>query len=177
MRPLPDLRPTRPRITRSTITIGSGVIVETLKFYGLIPNKLPKRSPNLNGRCKKFIGTIKNECLSKFILFGRKHLDHLVDEFTEYYYQNRSHMCRGHLPPVRGEPDEIKTLRLDEIEVKAFVGGLQAVSKHLTDRVDWLASCMPCVPEGDTHDHFPVAVAAPPAAQYDTLHDRPAPIY
>ena len=58
---------------------------ETLKSHGLRTNKLPKRSPNLNGRCEKFIGTIKTECLSKFILYGRRHLDYLVSEFTEYY--------------------------------------------------------------------------------------------
>lgn len=84
----------------------------------------PKRSPNLNGRYEKFIGTIKNECLAKFILFGRRHLDHLVAEFTEYYNQHRSQMCRGQLPPVSEEPEEVEKLRLDEIEEKSFVGGL-----------------------------------------------------
>jgi putative transposase len=97
---------------------------DTLKAHGLKTNKLPKRSPNLNGRCEKIIGTIKNECLAKFIVFGRRHLDHLVAEFTEYYNQHRSHMCRGHLPPLGEEPEEVETLRLDEIEVKSFVGGL-----------------------------------------------------
>ena len=33
-------------------------------------------------------------------------------------------MCRGHLPPVSEEPEEVETLRPDEIEVKSFVGGL-----------------------------------------------------
>lgn len=33
-------------------------------------------------------------------------------------------MKRDHLPPVRGEPTEIVTLNLDEIQVKSFVGGL-----------------------------------------------------
>ncbi|WP_437193334.1 hypothetical protein [Planctomicrobium sp. SH527] len=42
---------------------------------------------------------------------------------TEYYKQHRSHMCRGHLPPVREEPEEVETIPLYEIEVKSFVGG------------------------------------------------------
>jgi hypothetical protein len=33
-------------------------------------------------------------------------------------------MERHHLPPVRTEADEIVTLRLDQIEVKSYVGGL-----------------------------------------------------
>ncbi len=79
----------------------------------------------VNGRCERFIQTIKLECLAKFIIFGRKHLDHLLSEFTTYYNGCRSHMERDHLPPIRdAEPDEVHTLGLDEIEVKSYVGGL-----------------------------------------------------
>ncbi len=87
-------------------------------------NPLPKRSPNLNGRCERFIGTIKWECLDKFIVFGKRHLDYLISEFTSYYNTKRSHMERDWLPPIREEPDEVETLKLDQIEVKSYVGGL-----------------------------------------------------
>lgn len=34
-------------------------------------------------------------------------------------------MEREHLPPIRiGEPEQVKTLRLDQIEIKSYVGGL-----------------------------------------------------
>jgi putative transposase len=62
---------------------------QTLANAGVRTNPLPKASPNLNGRCERFIETIKLECLLKFIVFGRKHLDHL--------------------PPVREEPDGWKS--------------------------------------------------------------------
>jgi len=91
---------------------------------GVQTNPLPKASPNLNGRCEKFIGTIKREALSKFILFGRRHLDYLVAEFEDYYNLHRSHMSRDHLPPVREEPEEVLKLSVDEVTVKSFVGGL-----------------------------------------------------
>jgi putative transposase len=98
---------------------------DTLASRGVRTNKLPKTSPNLNGRCERFIQTIKLECLAKFIIFGRRHLDHLLSEFTTYYNGCRSHMERGHLPPLRGEePAEVSTLQLHEIEVKSYVGGL-----------------------------------------------------
>jgi putative transposase len=95
-----------------------------LKSRGLRTNSLPKASPNLNGRCERFIETIKLECLNKFIIFGKRHLDHLVSEFTDYYNHHRSHMEREHLPPVRNEPDEVETLTMEQIEVKSYVGGL-----------------------------------------------------
>jgi len=91
---------------------------------GMRTNALPKASPNLNGRCERFIETIKLECLAKFIIFGKRHLDHLVSEFVDYYNQQRSHMERDHLPPIREEPVEVETIKLDEIEVRSYVGGL-----------------------------------------------------
>ena len=81
-------------------------------------------SPNLNGRCERFIQTIKLECLAKFIIFGKRHLDYLLCEFTEYYNTVRSHMERDHLPPRRDVPTEVETLKPDQIEIKSYVGGL-----------------------------------------------------
>ena len=95
-----------------------------LKARGMRTNPLPKASPNLNGRCERFIETIKLECLRKFIVFGKQHLDHLVSEFVAYYNTTRPHMERDHLSPVRQELDEFISLRLDQIEVKSYVGGL-----------------------------------------------------
>ena len=91
---------------------------------GVRTNPLPKASPNLNGRCERFIGTIKLECLRKFIIFGKRHLDYLVSEFSGYYNTRRAHMDRDHLPPLRKEPEEVVTLTLDQVEVKGYVGGL-----------------------------------------------------
>lgn len=64
------------------------------------------------------------ECLRKFIVFGKRHLDYLVSEFVDYYNYQRSHMERDHLPPIRQEPAEIETVSIDQIEVKAYVGEL-----------------------------------------------------
>jgi putative transposase len=96
----------------------------TLAQRGVRPHQLPKASPNLNGRCERFIQTIKHECLSKFIIFGQQHLYYLIDEFTTYYYNTRSSMVRDHLPPVREIPEEVEILKLDQIGVRRHVGGL-----------------------------------------------------
>ncbi len=97
---------------------------DTLTTRGVRPHQLPKASPNLNGRCERFIQTIKHECLSKFIIFGRRHLDYLLAEFVTYYNSTRSSMVRDHLPPIREAPDELLTLKPDQFEVRSYVGGL-----------------------------------------------------
>ena len=96
----------------------------TLKAKGVRTNALPVASPNLNGRCERFIQTIKYECLFKFILFGKRHLDHVVAEFVDYYNKKRAHMERDPLPPIRKAPDEVGSLTRDKIEIRHYVGGL-----------------------------------------------------
>ena len=72
----------------------------------------------------RVIETIKLECLAKFIVFGQRQMDYLIAEFVTYYNTRRSHMERDHLPPIREEPEEVETLKLDQIEIKSYVGGL-----------------------------------------------------
>ncbi|MBC8116888.1 MAG: transposase [Candidatus Saccharimonas sp.] len=98
--------------------------VATLKKKGITTNALPVASPNLNGRVERFIQTIKYECLFKFILFGQRHLDHIVSQWVDYYNKTRSHMERGHLPPIREAPEDIPKLDRDQIIVRSYVGGL-----------------------------------------------------
>ena len=98
---------------------------KTVKNSGMKTNPLPKGSPNLNGRCERFIGTIRWECLDKFIIFGKRHLDYLISEFVTFYnHHHRAHMERDNLPPIREVPTEVGTLSLDQVEGKSFVGGL-----------------------------------------------------
>jgi putative transposase len=86
---------------------------KAVKDAGMKTNPLLKGSPNLNGRCERFVGTIRWECLDKFIIFGKRHLDHLISEFVAYYNTRRAHMERDYLPPIRDLPDEVETLSLE----------------------------------------------------------------
>ncbi len=98
--------------------------VEVLKGKGIRTNALPVASPNLNGRVERFIQSIKRECLGKFILFGRRHLDHIAAEWVEYYNTRRSHMVREHLPPIREKPEDVIQIDRDQVAVRTYVGGL-----------------------------------------------------
>ena len=92
--------------------------VATLKAKDIRTNALPVASPNLNGRVERFIQTIQYECLFKFILFGHRHLDHIVGQWGDYYNKIRSHMEREHLPPIRDIPEEVPKLDRDQIIIR-----------------------------------------------------------
>lgn len=97
---------------------------QTLKDGDAKPVPLPVKAPNLNGRCERFIGTLKRECLHHFLIFGGSHLDHLVKEFGDYYNRHRPHSSREYLPPIREIPEQVDTIPLEEIEVQFHLGGL-----------------------------------------------------
>jgi len=67
----------------------------TLSSVGVRCLKMPKRSPNLNAYSESFVRTIKRECLDKMILFGEKHVRHVVDEFIDHYNKERPHQGLG----------------------------------------------------------------------------------
>ena len=86
-------------------------------------NAFPKASPNFNGRVELAILTFRSECLDKFIFFGKRHLDYTVS-FADYYNLRRAHSSRDSLPPIRELPEEVASLKREQIEVKSYVGGL-----------------------------------------------------
>lgn len=72
-----------------------------LKEFGVEQTRLPCRSPNLNAHVERFIKTLEVECLDRFIVMGAKHLDHLVNEFADYYNRQRPHSGIGGATPMR----------------------------------------------------------------------------
>jgi transposase InsO family protein len=52
---------------------------------------LPPKSPNLNAHMERFLRSLKDECLSRMILFGERSLRKSTREFLDYYHRERNH--------------------------------------------------------------------------------------
>jgi transposase InsO family protein len=102
----------------------TAAFADILKAGGVRHNALPQASPNLNGRVERVILTLRSECLDKFIFFGKWHLNYIVSSLADYYNLRRAHSSRDSLPPIRELPEEVASLKLEQIEVKSYVGGL-----------------------------------------------------
>jgi putative transposase len=63
----------------------------TLESAGLEILRVGPRAPNLNAYCERWVGSVKGECLSRFIVFGQAHLRYLLDEYLAYYHLARPH--------------------------------------------------------------------------------------
>lgn len=67
------------------------------------------RAPNQNAFVERWIGSIKGECLNRFIAFGLGHLDYLVSQYVEYYNELRPHQRKDNKPllGVWSDADEL----------------------------------------------------------------------
>jgi transposase InsO family protein len=58
---------------------------------------LPPRSPNLNAIAERFVRSVKEEAISRFILFGEKSLRHVLTEYLAHYHAERPHQGKGNV--------------------------------------------------------------------------------
>jgi putative transposase len=58
---------------------------------------LPPRSPNLNACAERWVRSIKEEALSRLILFGERALWHVLTEYTAHYHSERPHQGKGNV--------------------------------------------------------------------------------
>src|SRR5215468_11224524 len=70
---------------------------DTLASGGVECTPIPPRSPNLNAHAERWVRSIKEECLSKLILFGEHSLQRVVSNFLEHYHQERNHQGKDNL--------------------------------------------------------------------------------
>jgi putative transposase len=58
---------------------------------------LPPRSPNLNAYAERWVRSVKDEALSRMILFGEASLRHVLNEYVDHYHQERNHQGKGNV--------------------------------------------------------------------------------
>ncbi len=92
------------------------------------------RSPNTNTFVERFIQSIQQECLDRFVIFGEQHMDHVCREYLAHYHNERPHQSLENepvtAPKKRGRPKsrrgnvEDEIVPLAEVRCKARLGGL-----------------------------------------------------
>ena len=83
---------------------------------------LPPRSPNLNAYAERWVRSVKEECLSRMILFGEASLRHVLTHYIEHYHHERNHQGKGNvrLFPVVSPG----TTRQGPVQCRERLGGL-----------------------------------------------------
>jgi len=66
-----------------------------LAAAGVKPIMLPAKSPNLNAYAERWVRSVKQECLSKLVLFGEGPLKRSLTEYTAHYHLERNHQGKN----------------------------------------------------------------------------------
>jgi len=80
--------------------------LDILRSSGIQPLALPPRSPNLNAFSERWVCSIRQECLSKLILFGPGPLWRVLTEYSAHYHGERNHQGKGNLLLFPQAPDK-----------------------------------------------------------------------
>jgi putative transposase len=80
---------------------------QPLSTSGIRIVQTPFQAPNANAYAERFVRSIKDECLSRVILFGERRLRRTLTEFIEHYPDERNHQGLGNelidpVSPTRG---------------------------------------------------------------------------
>lgn len=83
---------------------------------------LPPRSPNLNAYAERWVRSVKEECLSRLILFGEASLRHALTQYVAHFHHERNHQGRGNvlLFPTGNQDTE----RAGPLQCRERLGGL-----------------------------------------------------
>ena len=60
----------------------------------------PVQAPNANAYAERWIRTVRAECLDWLLIFGRGHLEQVLQAYVEHYNVHRPHRALGLEPPV-----------------------------------------------------------------------------
>ena len=70
---------------------------EIVKSGHVKPLRLPARSPNLNAYAERWVRSVKEEALSKLILFGEASLRRTLSEYLVHFHTERNHQGKGNV--------------------------------------------------------------------------------
>src|SRR3954449_11784107 len=68
------------------------VFIRRLRSLGIRDHPISSRSPWQNGYAERLIGSIRRECLDHVVVFGERHLRHLLNSYQQYYNEVRTHL-------------------------------------------------------------------------------------
>ena len=78
-------------IIRDRDGVYGDVVIRRLRAMRIRDRPTAPRSPWQNGYCERAIGSIRRECLDHVVVFGERHLRHLLRSYAAHYNAARTH--------------------------------------------------------------------------------------
>src|SRR5262249_28454269 len=94
-------------IVRDRDCVYGEVVIQRLRAMGIRDRPISPRSPWQNGYSERLIGSIRRDCLDHVVVFGERHLRHLLNSYQKYYNDARTHLSLHKDAPI---PRTIQTV-------------------------------------------------------------------
>ncbi|WP_425619061.1 integrase core domain-containing protein [Anatilimnocola sp. NA78] len=114
-------------VQRDRDTKFTKAVDQVLRSKRVKPKANEFRSPNTNAFVERFVQSIQQECLDRFVIFGETHMDHVCNEYLEHYHSERPHQGIGienELLVRKRKPKPVEAISLNEIQCSERLGGL-----------------------------------------------------
>jgi transposase InsO family protein len=86
--------------------------------------RTPIRAPRANAYAERFVGTIRRECLNWMIVWGRRHLEHVLRRYIDHYNAERPHRSLALMTPDPREPVTPTDANDREVRRRSVLSGL-----------------------------------------------------
>ena len=137
---IPDRKPSRAgKIARRTFLVAAGVVggellvgvganrdriygsvvMRRLRAMGIRDRPITPSSPWQNAFAERLIGSIRRECVDHIVVLGEAHLRRILESYSAYYNNIRTHRSLDKDAPV-SRPVQ----RIGSIQSHAILGGL-----------------------------------------------------
>ncbi len=95
------------------------VFIQRMRSIGIRDRPTSPRSPWQNGYAERLIGSIRRECLDHVVVFGERHLRHVLLSYVKYYNEVRTHLSLN-----KDAPATRSVQRTGRILCRPILGGL-----------------------------------------------------
>ena len=102
----------------------TGPFDAVLRGEGVRVIRTPVRSPRANAFAERVVRTVRRECLDHVLIYGRRHLERVLEAYVGHYLQERPHRGLGLAVPASDGAPEVRGTTYAPIERRDVLGGL-----------------------------------------------------
>jgi putative transposase len=95
---------------------------EVFRTEGIRVIRTPVQAPNANAHAERWVRTLRGDCLDWILIFGRRHLEHVLRVYRCHYNEHRPHRALHLLPPNGRAPTPLNAVT--HLRRRDLLGGL-----------------------------------------------------
>ncbi len=102
----------------------SGPFDEVFETEGARVIRTPIRAPRANAFAERFVRTVRRECLDHVLIYGRRHLERVLQAYVAHYVEERPHRGLSLAVPAGNRTPQVRGTTRTPVERRDVLGGL-----------------------------------------------------